>query len=441
MSCRRLFSTTIIVAAALSLAPLLAGCGSGKVHGEKILDATNLGSGSIEFAIASSDKGVVALAWLRDDQLVSSELEPSSWHWSKPEVLATSLDETPGVPDDIALAYDGSDRLLVAWASGLGNDRHGHRRGIGVNARIRDADGNWQPARLVARYPSKEARYVVGAGLTLSSGKRGFALGWYSRLSSGTDRHPNVSGFRIFDGNRWLPPVRVGAEGLPVRVELLDGQPPLALWILPLEKKLLAASLLSDGKLDKPRVLAQADSFLTTSSDAREAVAAWSYNKKTWASVWSGHSWAKPKYLGDNSAYGEFFAPLATVVARERAAVAWRIGGFTGGGSYSLLRPNTWAASSPSAFPAAHGFRAENIEAVGLASGELALLGIDSGHLGVVHLPLSGRARTEQFSIKTGTSQVLASASGARAVAFAWEADLGSKSSPKPHIFVWVYRP
>ncbi len=406
------------------------------------MDAVNLGSESLyRFALATSNKGVVTLAWQEDGRLgrlVLSELDPDSWHWSKPEIVASSLDKPMRVSDDIAIAYDGLGRLLVAWTSHLGNDSHNRWRSLVVKERIRNVDGTWQPVRLIARYPRKEAKYVLGPGLTLSSGKRGFALGWYSSASSIEHQYPNVSGFRILDGNKWLPPVHVGAEGRPVRVALLDHQPPLAVWILPLEKKLLSASLRPDGKLGKPRVLGKADSFFATSSDAKQAVAAWNYDYDTWASAWNGRRWTKPKDLGRGGSDSSAFAPIATAVARGRAAVAWQTGG---AGSFSLLQRDAWTKAAPFASPPeTKGSGAANVGAVALSSGELVLLGIDE-YLGVAHLPLRGKATNKNFSIKVGGSQVLASAGGLRAAAFAWEADLGWESSPELHIFVWVYRP
>jgi hypothetical protein len=435
---RRLLSIALLVAAAVAGSFALASCGSGNGRGEKVMDARSFESSVLyEFTMAASNQGETTLVWVQDGQLETSDLPPNSWSWSKPEVVASSIFAGGQVPAPVAAAYDSSGRLLVAWTTLIGNVHERRHPGIGIMERLRAANGKWQPARLIAQLPKKGVQDVGAAGLTLAGGKNGFALGWYEYIGVG---NPNVSGFRILQGEKWLPPVVVGAEGSPVQVELFDKGQPQALWTLPIEKKLMYASLRPDGKLGKPRVLADADSFLTASSDSNQTVAAWSYKNETWASVWNGHRWASPKRLGNNASSIGDFSPITAAIVGGRSVVAWRTGDFSGGASYSLWQKGGWRKGSRS-FPISGSFGPEDLEAFAFPSGEITLVGINSYTLEAIHLSPSGRTKITQISIKprNGTN-ILGSASGGDAAALVWETDLGWNPGEDQHLFAWVYR-
>jgi hypothetical protein len=383
------------------------------------------------FKLATSNAGVVTLAWINGADLKVTDLRPNTWDWSKPEVVAASVDQPVREPDDVALAYDGSGRLLVAWTVNRGNDHRGRWRGIGVKERIRSASGNWQPSRMIALYPKGAVRHVEWAGLTLSSGKRSFALGWYADLTDQRNRFPNVSGFRILKGDDWQPVVRIGAEGSPVQVQLFEGEDPQALWILPGEKRLMHASVRPDGTLGKPQVLANADWSLSTAFDSNQAVAGWEYDDQAWASVWDGRRWTKPKMLGDWNDDSAAVSPIATAFSRGRASVFWGAGW-----AYSLWEHGEWGRTR---LLSQHD-SGWDVSAGALDSGEIVFSAL--GHrFNVVHLYRSGN-RTPRSYPADQNSQYEASTSSAKAVAHAWEEVVyRGEDYPIAHLYVWVYRP
>jgi hypothetical protein len=420
---RLLLVVLLGVGAGLVLSLGLSGCGSGSERGERVMDLGDLGG--YPRAVAVSDQGKVTLAAARaEGEIEVDDLQPDSWSWSEPEDMWSSVD-VGDESDDIVAAYDGSGRLLVAWTDGTK-----------VEGLLRAANGKWrkwQRARLIVQLPKKG----VAAGLTLVGGKNGFALGWYDEVGN-----RNVSGFRILRGNKWLPTTQVGAEGSPVQVELFDNRPSMALWILPVEQKLMYASLLPNGKLGKPRVLADANGFLATSFDSSQAIAAWDYKNETWATIWNGRGWIARKRLGKNASGYEGFSPIAAVISRGRAAVAWRTGYFQGGASYSFWQDGRWKVGSGATFPATGATGAGDLDALALPSGEIALLGMSSYTLIAEHSQLNGEERRKQFSIETGGLGTPASASAGGTAVLVWEGSVqASLDTTEQHLFAWVYRP
>lgn len=444
---RRLpLSIALLVVVALAGSLALVGCGSGggseNGRGEKVSDVVGLGNDTLgHFAIASSRRGTVAAVWERDSgssndaRLQLSELEPGSWRWSKPETVVTGTEGDHGMAADLVIGYDGLGRLLVAWAADLGRGHNGKR--WGVKARIRSATGEWKQERLIARLPDKEASGVESPGLKLSTGAKGFALSWYARTWVEGHAYPNVSGYRILRENRWSAPVNLGADGVPLLLELPDKGQPLVLWMQPPERRLVFASIRLDGRLGKIRTLAKGNSysaFLTTCSFGNRIAAAWVYQHNTWASIWNGRRWSRPARFGEN---GGAEGSIAVAITRDRAAVTWINAGQNGvGGSYSLESDGVWSPPTPLTPDS----NAVEVGAGGLTSGELILLGSGYPDLEVAHLPSSGEASYERFEAPVDVQRPFFAASP-RAVAFAREHDSGWESKPDPHIFVWVYRP
>jgi len=270
--------------------------------------------------------------------------------------------------------------------------------------------------------PKNRVQDVGAAGLTLVGGKDGFALGWYAYEAKD---NPNVSGFRILQGKKWLPPTYVGAGGQPVQVQLLDDQPARALWIPLNESKLMYASVRPDGKLGRPEVLAKAVGSLSTSFDSHQAVAAWDYNGGVWASVLNRSHWTEPKKLGS------WRTAAVTAISRRRATVSW------GNWTYSLWQRGTW--TRPSSLTQSD---SEIVVGAGaLGSGEIVLADFGD-QLNALHLPAPGRRTLTEHSITSPfSSQNESWASSAKAVAFGWEADLGWNPGEDQHLYVWVYRP
>ncbi len=396
-------------------------------------EVVNLKSGQLfeAFAIAASPLGNVALAWepyYVGHELQLKELSAASWHWSDAETIA-SVKGSAGPLTDVALGYDGSSRLLVAWSVNLGQGRHGNR--WGVKARLRDSEGNWQPERLIANLPEKDSGSAASLELKVASGRKGFAVSWSAESS--------VSGFRVLDHNRWIPAVYL--KGDTPAVSLLDTGTPLALWIQQ-DGKLVYASSRQDGSLNKPRTLARADSSLATSSFGNYVGAAWLFDHYTWASVWNGRRWSQPQRLG---AYGEEGQSLAVAVTRGRTAVVWIRPGFDSGGSYALEEHRRGALGNWTAPSTLSPYTtASSVWAGGFASGELVLLGSRGvrAQLEIAHLRPSGKTENDTFPINARPDgEVFAVSSGV--VAYAWEED------PDPDlnayqgssIQVWVYRP
>jgi hypothetical protein len=252
-----------------------------------------------------------------------------------------------------------------------------------------------------------------------------------------------MSGFRILQGDTWLPPVLV-KEGQPVQVQLLDSGSPQALWVLPIENKLMYAAVLSNGKLGKARVLGKAWDSLVSSSDSSQAVAGWYYNHNAWASVWNGRRWTKPKKLGDWYDDSGALSPIATAISRGRAAVVW-----TEGWAYALWQHGKWTRTyslPPTNLPSTNwgAIGGWGVNAASLASGDIFLAGY-GGDIPIVHIRPSGRRTLRRYPINQGgdIDPHQASASSARAAALAWSSDVGG-STPDTvvdHLFVWVYRP
>ncbi|MGA9761714.1 MAG: hypothetical protein WBQ14_04765 [Gaiellaceae bacterium] len=422
------------VAVGLVLSLGLAGCGSsgaGNGRGEKVTDLHALAPDYGTFGLAASGNGTVALAWIDGSgHLNLSELKPDTWHWSKPEVIASSDSWPADQPEQIPLAYDGSGRLLVAWTTV--QERNGPSDSV-VTARIREADGKWEPAEKIARGQAD--------GINVSSGKRSFALGWYNTSIGSGDTNavafPNVSGFRILKGSRWLPSVHVGAEGEPIEVQFVDHGRPFALWTLPIERKLMYASLQANGTLSKPRKLSNSGGSFSASFDANQAVAGWYYNHHAWASVWNGRTWTKPKKLGQWSDDSGARSPIATTISRGRAAVVW-----TEGWAYALWQHGEWTRtySMPSTNWGAIG--GWGVNAASLRSSDIFLAGF-GGVLQIVHARPAGGRTLRHYPINEGgyIESGQASASSARAVALAWSSDIGGfGDNPNEHLFVWVYR-
>jgi len=413
MPCSRsLLTGLLVVVVGIGASFALTACGSGSRagHGEKVMDVL---PNNVTFRLAASDKGVVTLAWIDNDHLKVTDLLPNTWDWSMPEVAATSSDWMGQPPEDMAIDYDRSGRLLVTWTTFLSD-------GLGVKERLRGADGNWQPAKTIARLPGKEVREVRGVHLALSSGKRSFAIGWYA-------------GFRILKGNDWQPTARVGGEGSPVQVQLFEGEDPQALWILPNEKKLMHASVRPDGTLGKPRVLANADWSLSTAFDSSQAVAGWEYDDQAWASVWDGSRWTKPKMLGDWDNDSAAVSPIATAVSRGRVSVFW---GATW--RYSVWQRRVWARP----ISLARGDYGWDVAAGALGSGEMVFSALSGSRLNVAHLYRSGKRTSRKYPADPGGGLYEESASSARAVAHAWENEVEQTyDGPILHLFIWVYRP
>jgi hypothetical protein len=438
MSRRRLLSIGLLITAVLVGVGAFAGCGSsGSGRGEKVMDMNALAPDYGPFGLAASANGTLALAWIDGSgHLKVSELKPDTWHWSKPEVIASiALDYWPVTEQQVPLAYDGLGRLLVAWPNGQAK----HGLYTDVEARVREADGKWEPARTLNRGQAD--------GINVSSGKRSFAVGWYdASFGIVTNRKEvkfrDISGFRILRGNKWLSPVRV-KEGQPVEVQLLGGRSPQALWILPAEKKLMDAPVLHNGKLGKARSLGKAWDCLVSASDSGQIVAGWYYNHGAWASVWSGASWTKPKNLGQWPDDSGARSPIATTASRGRAAVVW-----TEGWAYALWQHGKWSRKyslPPTDLPSTNWGASGGwgVNAVSLHSGDIFLAGF-GGVLQIVHTRASGRRTLQHYPINEGGNieSGQASASSARAVALAWSSDIGGfGDNPDEHLFVWVYRP
>ncbi len=440
-------SIALLVAAALASSTVLVGCGSsgsGSGKHDNTSEVVSLSEFALRnYAIAASPQGKVALVWEKDDgakaELQLSELEPGSSHWSRPVIIATSV----GVmATDLALSYDGLGRLLVAWSTKLDPKRYG--TGWGVRAALRDRSGRWQPARLVARLPRKESEYIALAVINISSGKEGFAVSWNAEGSNAgakTD-YPNVSGFRILAGNRWSSPVMVGAGGEPLFVSLLDNQLPRVLWIDPLERKLLLASLRSDGGISKPKALARADWSLTIISHGNEIVAGWTYNYRGCAGIWNAGRWESAPCLADNTYEESNDSPIGLASSHGRVGAVWVNTSEDKGASYSVEENGRW--SKPASLQPS-GSTAFYVAATGLPSGELILLGTDGDSLEIAHLPTSGhpsfeRENVERVSTWANVYEQLVFAMSPRVIAMVREEKDGPENDQTKHLVVWVRR-
>jgi hypothetical protein len=69
------------------------------------------------------------------------------------------------------------------------------------------------------------------------------------------------------------------------------------------------------------------------------------------------------------------------------------------------------------------------------------MLGTDFADLDITRLPIRGQTRSELISIEQRGPEAFAFVGSSRGTAFAWTSDTGSEYDPKPHIFIWVYRP
>ena len=225
-------------------------------------------------------------------------------------------------------------------------------------------------------------------------------------------------------------------------MQFLEHRPPIALWILPSERKLVSATVGPDGKLGQEQAVGPADSFSNTSSDGDRMVAACLFDNGIWANNWNdGGGWSRPVRLGYKPDTDRV-TPLAVVTVGRRAAAIWRSRTFEGGGSFSQQRGGTWTKASSIASTALYGEQstAQNFGAARLTSGEMVLLGVGSDYLEVLHIPSAGRPYWERSSIEGGGNP--APAAGGGAAAFAWEASLGEwEPGTDQHLFVWVYRP
>lgn len=455
---RRLpLSIALLVVLALAGSLALVGCDSNgdseNVRGEKAMDVVDLSHPLIRgFAIAASPHGDVALLWepYSTDRLQLKELPGTSWHWSEEETVVsaekestsrsgseTALELSP--EGGIAVGYDGLGRLLVAWAVDLGLGPQGKRWGI--KARLRDATGNWQQERLVVRLPEKESGGAASLNLELTGGKRSIALSW-SAGSAVSDRpSPDLSGFRILQGDEWLPLVYI-RQGVPV-VTFPDKSAPMVMWIRE-DGQIVHSFMRDDGSLDEQHVLAKADGFLTAVSSGNYTVAAWIYNFHTWASVWNGDRWSRPKRLGENGEDGGSH-PIAVAITAKQSAVTW-IGTPNSRGLYALEQHGrnlygNWTHPRP-LVPES---RACDVGAGVSVLGEFVLFGSEcsGSELEIAHVSASNRAEYDVLPFDGHFRlQAFASNSGhTGAHAFAWELDSGPESNPKPHLHVWVYRP
>ena len=135
---------------------------------------------SCSYCLRLGEQGTVDLAWVQGHNLFLTELASRSWDWSEPKMLA-SFDPRYRSADDVALAYDDSGRLLVAWTTTLDSGA-----GIGVDSRVREPSGKWRRARTITRLPEDSVQHHIRwTHLALSSGKESFALGWYAEQAGG----------------------------------------------------------------------------------------------------------------------------------------------------------------------------------------------------------------------------------------------------------------
>ncbi len=391
-----------------------------------ISDVVNTGPAFLHpFAVATSPEGKVALVWQQENELKLSELNPGSSEWSKPQRIVELF--TGEQTSALVLGYDGTGRLLVAWDESIGVDDLGRWRGWAVRTQLRDADGRWQRPQSIARL-----RTHPSPRFSLSTREDSFVISWYPIDVAAENR--DWAGFRILDGSQWLPRVEVENDG-PLRVELLEGRPPLVLWINIPRSEVLSAVLRKDRTLGEPQVIGEGSGPLSTASDGEYVVAAWVDDGFASASVWDGRDWTQAMRFADHRTDVDRVEPLATAIGKERAAVVW----FSGYRAFfSINAGRAWTRPRDLSSAMSSGGELSNVGAGTLPSGETVLLGLGGETLELARVLPSNKIRNTSYSVREAGNPVPASSGSG--VAFAWEADLGWESHPEYHIFVWVTR-
>lgn len=414
----------------------LAGCGPGSKTGPagKVTDiASSDGLSFGGYAVASSAQGDVALAFETGGEIKLQELPASSGSWTKPfTVTPRETGESTGQPlgGDPALAYDDSGRLLVAWIASpdpqLGCDRWQ------IEAQLREANGHWQPKKLVARPPESQCPGALDY-FQISSGERSFALSW-------------PSGLLILDGDEWRAVNSVDTTYAPPSIEYLADDRALALWRKP-GGTIISAPLTVSGRLGKEQTLADKAGDLTVASSPTRAIAAWTRGLRIWARIWSHGRWGETKRLvlsGDDSPLSH---PIAVAITRDRAVVAWaQRGGWVddwGSSQYVLEKQGRWSdPASLSLSPQSAG----SAQAAALSSGEIVILGPDrlGDSAGLIHIPAFGKVERSRFDLLRSMemSRRDAFTAGPRAVVLARQVNESPlEDGEDPHLLVWVYRP
>jgi len=430
---RSLLAGLLAVAVGIGASFALAGCGSGPGTGPagRVTDIASPDGHSFgSYAVASSAQGDVALAWraASSGDIELQELPSSTGTWTKSHSINPLAAKANSAVGGLALAYDGSGRLLVAWTVSFiepGAGCNGYR--WEVEARLREASGKWQSQGLVARVPEGVCSIGSLYGLQLSAERNSFAVGW-------------PSGLRILDGDSWGPPMPVDTPYAPPSIEFFADDGALALWRQP-DGTITSAPVTAEGRLGKKEVLADKATNLTVASSPTRAIAAWTRGSRIWARIWSHGKWGETKRLVLNGSDRPY--SIAVAITRKKAVVAWaeRGGGSIGSTSsgYVLEKQGSW--SKPAQL-LPHGELADSVRASALRSGEIVVLGPRLDRVYLAQNPVSGTVRRGRFDLPRAMSLGDAFSAGSRAVILARQVNESpSLDGEDPHLLVWVYRP